>query len=83
MAGSTAPSQGYEGYGYKWWLPDLDSGNGPLRCLRVIFGQTIAVDPKAKLVIAVHSNAQISASGSAYGQELEAATLAAISEHLR
>ena len=76
MAASTTPSQGYEGYGYKWWL-DEDGRYGAYG----IFGQTIAVDPKAKLVIAVHSNAQ-AASGSAYGQELEAA-LAAISEHLR
>jgi CubicO group peptidase (beta-lactamase class C family) len=76
MAASTAPSQGYEGYGYKWWL-DADGRYGAYG----IFGQTIAIDPKAQLVIAVHSNAQ-AASGSAYGQELEAA-LAAISEHLR
>jgi CubicO group peptidase (beta-lactamase class C family) len=76
MAASTTPSQGYEGYGYKWWL-DEDGRYGAYG----IFGQTIAVDPKAKLVIAVHSNAQ-AASGSAYSQELEAA-LAAISEHLR
>mgnify|MGYP001161556207 FL=1 len=76
MAASTAPSQGYEGYGYKWWL-DADGRYGAYG----IFGQTIAIDPEAQLVIAVHSNAQ-AASGSAYGQELEAA-LAAISEHLR
>jgi CubicO group peptidase (beta-lactamase class C family) len=76
MAASTAPSQGYEGYGYKWWL-DADGRYGAYG----IFGQTIAVDPKARLVIAVHSNGQ-AASGSTYGRELEAA-LAAISEHLR
>jgi len=76
MAASTAPSQGYEGYGYKWWI-DADGRYGAYG----IFGQTIAIDPKAQLVIAVHSNAQ-AASGSAYGQELEAA-LAAISERLR
>ena len=76
MAASTAPSQGYEGYGYKWWL-DADGRYGAYG----IFGQVIAVDPIAKLVIAVHSNAQ-AASGSAYGLELEAA-LAAISEHLQ
>ena len=76
MAASTAPSQAYEGYGYKWWL-DADGRYGAYG----IFGQTIAVDPKTRLVIAVHSNGQ-AASGSAYGQELEAA-LAAISQHLR
>ena len=76
MAASTTPSEGYDGYGYKWWL-DADGRYGAYG----IFGQTIAVDPKAKLVIAVHSNAQ-AADGSAYGQKLEAAR-AAISEHLR
>ena len=76
MAASTSPSQGYEGYGYKWWL-DADARYGAYG----IFGQIIAVDPKARLVIAVHSNGQ-AASGSTYGQELEAA-LAAISEYLR
>ena len=44
-------------------------------------GRQSLFDSKAKLVIAVQSNAQ-AASGSAYGQELEAA-LAAISQHLR
>ena len=53
MAASTAPSQGYEGYGYEWWL---DAGG---RCGAYgICGQTIAVDPRAKLVIAAQSNAQ-------------------------
>ena len=75
MAASTTPSQGYDGYGYKWWL-DADERYGAYG----IFGQAIAVDPQAKLVIAVHSNGQ-AASDSAYGQELGAA-LAAISEHL-
>ena len=76
MAASTAPSQGYEGYGYMWWL-DADGRYGAYG----IFGQAIAVDSKARLVIAAHSNGQ-AASGSTYGQELEAA-LGAISEHLR
>ena len=76
MAASTTPSRGYEGYGYKWWL-DAAGRYGAYG----IFGQVISVDPKAKLVIAVHSNAQ-AASGSAYSKELEAA-LAAISAHLR
>ena len=75
MAASTTPSQGYDGYGYKWWL-DADERYGAYG----IFGQAIAVDPQAKLVIAVHSNGQ-AASDSAYGQELGAAR-AAISEHL-
>ena len=53
MAASTAPSQGYEGYGYKWWL-DAGGRYGAYG----ICGQTIAVDPKAKLVTAAQSNAQ-------------------------
>ena len=76
MAASTASSQGYEVYGHKWWL-GADGRYG----VYGIFGQKFAIDPKAQLVIALHSNAQ-AASGSTYGQELESA-LAAISEHLR
>ena len=76
MATSTAPSRGHEGYGYKWWL-DSDERYAAYG----IFGQLIAIDPKARLVIAAHSNGQ-AASASLYDQQLEAA-LAAISEHLR
>ena len=76
MAASTAPSRGHEGYGYKWWL-DADERYAAYG----IFGQAIAIDPKARLVIAAHSNGQ-AASASLYDQQLEAA-LAAISEHLR
>ena len=76
MATSTAPSRGHEGYGYKWWL-DSDERYAAYG----IFGQVIAIDPKARLVIAAHSNGQ-AASASLYDQQLEAA-LAAISEHLR
>ncbi len=50
MQASTAPSQGFEGYGYLWWLwPE-----GQYRALG-IFGQTIAVDPKRRTVIVTHS----------------------------
>ncbi len=50
MAASTAPSKGYPGYGYFWWLnPDgTYSASG-------IFGQGIYVAPEQNLVIAVHS----------------------------
>ena len=50
MQASTAPSEGFEGYGYLWWLwPE-----GEYRALG-IFGQTIAVYPRLRLVVATHS----------------------------
>ncbi len=52
MAESIAPSQGYDGYGYLWWL----DGDGAYSA-RGIFGQTIRIDPASGLVIAMHSNA--------------------------
>ncbi len=52
MAESVAPSRGYEGYGYLWWL----DGDGAYSA-RGIFGQTIRIDPASGLVIAMHSNA--------------------------
>ena len=76
LAASTTPSQGYEGYGYKWWLYG-DKRFGA----RGVFGQAIFVDPKANVVIAAHSNGQI-ASGSDHNRELDAALLA-ISDFLR
>jgi CubicO group peptidase (beta-lactamase class C family) len=50
MAASTKPSQGYDGYGYFWWLnpDDTYSASG-------IFGQGIYIAPEKNLVIAVHS----------------------------
>lgn len=50
MAESTAPSKGFDGYGYFWWL----GGNGSYQASGV-FGQAIYVDPEENLVIAVHS----------------------------
>ncbi len=76
LAASTTPSQGYEGYGYKWWLYG-DTRFGA----RGVFGQAIFVDPKANVVIVAHSNGQI-ASGSDHNRELDAALLA-ISDFLR
>ena len=51
MKASTAPSAGYQGYGYLWWL--YDEGYAA----RGIFGQMIRIDPEHNLVIVVHSNA--------------------------
>ena len=50
MAESTAPSEAYAGYGYFWWLQA--SGNYQASG---IFGQGIHIDPKEKVVIALHS----------------------------
>ena len=49
MADSTAPSNGYEGYGYLWWLFD----DGAYAALG-IFGQMIWIDPKEDLIIVTH-----------------------------
>jgi len=50
MAASTAPSKGYDGYGYFWWLngDSTYSASG-------IFGQSIYINPQENVVIAVHS----------------------------
>jgi CubicO group peptidase (beta-lactamase class C family) len=76
MAASTSPSQGFDGYGYKWWL----YGEGRFRA-RGIFAQSFFIDPEANLVIATHGNAQ-SASDSDHHYELDAAIMA-ISEYFR
>jgi len=50
---STEPSEGYDGYGYLWWL---FGGEG--FAARGIFGQLIRIFPDDDLVIAVHGNAE-------------------------
>jgi CubicO group peptidase (beta-lactamase class C family) len=50
MAESTAPSKGYEGYGYLWWLRSEGA-----YAASGIFGQRIHIDPKNNVVIALHS----------------------------
>lgn len=52
MAEATAPSKGYEGYGYKWWLEGNDT-----YLAAGIFGQFIFIDPNNDVVISMHSNA--------------------------
>jgi CubicO group peptidase (beta-lactamase class C family) len=52
MKDSTSPSEGFEGYGYLWWLFDEGSYSA-----RGIFQQWIYIDPKRDLVIATHTNA--------------------------
>ncbi len=50
MRASTAPSKGYENYGYLWWL----QGDGAYAASG-IFGQGIYISPANNLVIAIHS----------------------------
>lgn len=50
MAASLAPSPGYEGYGYYWWLLEK-----PAFAAFGVFGQMIYIDPERNVVIAVHS----------------------------
>lgn len=50
MRESTAPSRGYEGYGYFWWL----SGEDAFRAIG-IFGQGIYINREENMVIALHS----------------------------
>ena len=76
MAESISPSNGYEGYGYKWWLYGSER-----YAARGLYGQTIFVDPKADMVMAVHSNSR-RPSNSAYHRKLENALLA-ISDYFR
>jgi CubicO group peptidase (beta-lactamase class C family) len=52
MKDSTSPSEGFDGYGYLWWLFDEGSYSA-----RGIFQQWIYIDPKRDLVIATHTNA--------------------------
>jgi len=50
MQRSTTPSQGFDGYGYLWWL----NNNGSYQA-QGVFGQLILVNPEEELVIATHS----------------------------
>ena len=50
MAQSLAPSKGFAGYGYFWWLGDQGSYEAS-----GIFGQGIYIDPQENVVIAILS----------------------------
>jgi len=67
MQESTTPSQGYEGYGYLWWLR-----GGGVYAASGIFGQRIQIYPTDKVVIALHS-ARDDASNPADWRMLDAA----------
>lgn len=75
MADSTAPSRGYDGYGYLWWLwgDDAYAAQG-------IFGQLIWINPQSNVIIAMHSSWP-----QAVGRDLSVhrrAAVAAINAHL-
>ncbi len=75
MAASTAPSRGYEGYGYFWWLNADGTYNAS-----GIFGQGIHINAEKNLVIAVHSAWEHAGRGEDFNR-LDA-VYAAIAEHL-
>ncbi|HEY5644516.1 MAG TPA: serine hydrolase, partial [Pseudomonadales bacterium] len=50
MGDSVAPSKGFDGYGYFWWLYP-----GAVYEATGIFGQGIYIDPARNVVIALHS----------------------------
>jgi len=50
MEQSTTPSDGYDGYGYLWWL----AGDGVFAGIG-IFGQYLWMDPSSNIVIVTHS----------------------------
>ena len=50
MSESTTPSKAYGGYGYFWWLREGGSYKAS-----GIFGQAIFIEPRHKVVIALHS----------------------------
>ncbi len=52
MEESTAPSKGYKGYGYQWWLETGELGS--FSALG-IFGQMIWINPTTETVIVMHS----------------------------
>ncbi len=52
MEESTAPSKGYKGYGYQWWLETGEPGS--FSALG-IFGQIIWINPATETVIVMHS----------------------------
>lgn len=70
MKSATQSSNGYKGYGYKWWLLE----DGAFSAIG-IFGQLIFIDPKRDLVIAIHSNAP-AAVGTDYHKHQRAAVAA-------
>ncbi len=76
MQASTAPSKGYENYGYLWWL----QGDGAYAASG-IFGQGIYISPANNLVIAIHSaRAQASVDSD---RELQSALYRAVEDALK
>jgi CubicO group peptidase (beta-lactamase class C family) len=75
MAESTAPSNGYAGYGYLWWLMD----DNAFRAIG-IFGQGICIHPREQVVIALHSARAIASTDADWA--LQSALCQAIAENL-
>ena len=75
MKASTAPSKGFAGYGYLWWL----SENGAFAASG-IFGQGIHINAAEKLVIAVHSARKVASEDADWA--LEDALFAALTKAL-
>jgi len=76
MAESTTPSDGYDGYGYLWWL----AGDGIFAGIG-IFGQYLWMNPSANIVIVTHS-AWPHATNPEYSRH-RAALVAALAEAVR
>ncbi|MEM6415891.1 MAG: serine hydrolase domain-containing protein [Pseudomonadota bacterium] len=47
---------GNAGYGYQWWIPEPTDFPDPVFHAEGVFGQTIFIDPKRDLVIALNSS---------------------------
>jgi len=75
MTESTAPSAGYPGYGYLWWL----SKAGAYRAIG-IFGQGICIHPEQNVVVAIHSARAVASTDEDW--ELQSALCGAVANAL-
>ena len=76
MQESTSPSKGFAGYGYLWWL--TESGNF---AATGIFGQGIHINPRERVVIALHSARALASKQSDWA--LQSALYDALTDALR
>ncbi len=76
MRESTTPSNGYEGYGYFWWL----IGEDVFRAIGV-FGQGIYINRAKNVVIALHSARPVASDDSDWA--LQDALYAAITDAIK
>lgn len=73
MKDSTAPSKGFDGYGYFWWLGKDGSYLGV-----GIFGQAIYINPSENAVVALHSARNVASTDADWA--LQYAMLSALAE---